>query len=274
MRTFLYAIFIGFLLTGHVFSTPPSLEAQQSHAETQELFPNLDPVQIGRLLGGEQLNHRYSRDITTQLAPDAAATERIRNSVEGISPSFGLEALYFFPSTQAQELAPERLYNLTRAISTMEGLEYTKENSTTRKTLYKEAYAINNPDTARRIPDPVVQRVPREASLYALQDDDGFGRNIYKVDHFHDSGVIHVQMSNLTTVRMGFVPVIRPDRFLLHFMLFPTKNGLFFYANGAMRVPAIMTGFEGLAQDGLSARLDALNDWFVTQLEDAIAQDL
>jgi len=274
MSSFLYAIFIAFLLAGNVFGGPPQLAAQQSHTETRELFPKLSSAEIGSLLTGDPLNHKYGRNMTTRLAPDTTATQRIRRTMEAISPSFGLEALYFFPSPQAQELDPLRLYNLTRAISTMEGLEYTVENSTTRKTLYKEAYAINNPQSARRIPDPVVRSIPSEASLYALQDDDGFGRNMYKVHHFHDSGVIHIQMSNLTTIRMGFVPVIRPDLFSLHFVIFPTENGLFFYANGAMRAPAIMTGFGGLAQDGLRVRIDALYDWFVEQLETAVAEEL
>ncbi len=274
MSPFLYAIFIAILLTGNVFGTPPQLSAQQSHTDTRALFPKLSSAEIGTLLLGEPLNHAYSRNVTTHLAANTEATERIRRTIEAMSPSFGLEALYFFPSPQVQELSPVHLYNLTRAISTMEGLKYTVENSTTRKTLYKEAYAINNPQSARRVPDPVVRSIPSEASLYALQDDDGFGRNMYKVDHFHESGATHIQMSNLTTIRMGFVPVIRPELFSLHFVILPTENGLFFYANGAMRTPAIMSGFGGLAQEGLRVRIDALYDWFVEQMEVAVAEEL
>jgi len=279
MSSFFYAIFIGFLLTGHVISTPTDLGAQQPDQakrvqETREFFPELNSVQVETLLQATPLNHEYKRDVTTQLAPDIAATERIRRTAEAVSPSFGLEALHYYPSTEARQLSSVRLYNLTRALSTMEGLEYTVENSTTRKTLYKEAYAINNPESARRIPDPVVDTIPDEASLYALQDDDGFGRNMYKVTHYYDSGVIHVQMTNLTTIRIGFIPIVRSSNFMLHLVMLPTESGLYFYANGAMRTPAIMSGFEGRAQEGLRVRIDALYDWFVEQLETAIAEDL
>ncbi len=274
MSTFLYAIFLSLLLTGQVFGTPPILQAEQAHSATRSLFPKLDPSDIESLLQGEALNYKYGRSVTSHLAPAVAATERIVRTTAAVSPSFGLEALYFHPNTQAHTLAPQRLYNLTRAISTMEGLEYTVENSNTRKILYKEAYAINNPESARRIPDPVVQSIPKEASLFALQDDDGFGRNMYKVNHFYDSGVIHIEMTNLTTIRMGFIPVIRPDHFILQFVVLPTENGMYFYANGAMRAPAIMSGFGGLAQEGLRVRIDALFDWFVQELENAIAEDL
>ncbi|TVR87547.1 MAG: hypothetical protein EA428_12965 [Spirochaetaceae bacterium] len=274
MSTFLYAIFLGLLLTGQAFGTPPSLQAEQAHTTTRSFFPKLDPTDVDNLLQGSPLNQTFGRAVTTRLAPEVTATERIHRTTTAVSPSFGLEALYFHPSTRAHKLAPERLYNLTRAISTMEGLEYTVENSSTRKILYKEAYAINNPQSARRVPDPVVRKIPAEASLYALQDDEGFGRNMYRVTHFYDSGAIHIQMSNLTTIRMGFIPVIRPDLFILQFIVLPTESGIYFYANGAMRAPAIMSGFGGTAQEGLRVRIDALFDWFVQELESAIAEDL
>ncbi|MCA1755565.1 MAG: hypothetical protein LC641_12905 [Spirochaeta sp.] len=279
MSSFFYAIFIGFLLTGQVISTPPNLAAQQTYQEkrvqkTREFFPGLDSVQVETLLQAIPLDHEYKSKVTTQLAPEVAATERIRRTADAVSPSFGLEALHFYPSTEARQLTSLRLYNITRALSTMEGLEYTVENSTTRKTLYEESYAINNPESAQRIPDPVVETIPAEASLYALQDDDGFGRNVYKVTHYYDSGVIHVQMTNLTTIRIGFIPIVRSDNFILQFVMLPTESGLYFYANGAMRTPAIMSGFEGRAREGLRVRIDALYDWFVEQLENAIAEDL
>lgn len=261
-----YAILFSSLLVSHLFVTPVSLHAQQNPGNASQLFPQVSAEDNRHLHQGHALTQRYGQDVRTGLAPNLAAGQRVQQTTTAVNPSFGVEALYFHPNAAAHTVDPVKFYNITRAISTMEGLQYTVEFGTERRTLYRLSHAVEGPTSNRRVADPVVQTVPHESVLYAVQEDSGFGRNTYRVTHFHDSGVTHIQMSNLTTIRIGFIPVIRPGNFILHFVLVPTEEGVYFYSNGAMQVGGIMSGFDARAQEGLRVRIEALYHWFVGEL--------
>lgn len=213
----------------------------------------------------------YTDEPTFSLAPDASFTSRIEQEVRALEPKLGIEARFFLPLSRQTIEAPDfrlRLYNILRSVSTMEGIEYYSASRERMRTFYHDSYAVASADGEQRIPDPLVSRVPDEATVYVYQRDSSFGRNVQRLDYFYDSENILVRMENQTTMFYnGFIPLVGEENLRTYLVVEPGREGVVFYGHLAVRVGALF-GMEERAQNSFYNRIKALYDWFQIRLDE------
>lgn len=203
------------------------------------------------------------------LAPDSPFTEDIRAGLQALNPRIGIEIALAIPVTEQAFTAEGRLkmYNILRSVSTMEGLEYYSASDEEMQIFYHESYAVEGPDGDTRIPDPVVEHIPRDSELWAFQRDGSFGRNVQHLQYTSRDDSFLVSIENETTMVYTIVPLVAPGN-LRTFLLVqsaPEQGELTFYGNLAVRVPA-MFGMQDRARNSFYNRIVALHDWFTEEL--------
>ncbi|THB63225.1 MAG: hypothetical protein D6B26_06275 [Spirochaetaceae bacterium] len=207
-----------------------------------------------------------TRETPISLMPPLESTQAIRSRVVA-SPVIS-EILLFVPGNGTKDLTSSEtrlaLYNMLRSPSTMKGIEYYSASRKEMRTLFTDSYAIESPDTRRSIPDPAVQEVPTQDSLYFLQRDLTFGRNVYQANYYADDDSLRVDIINHATVGMGIIPVIMPEKMRMTIVIQPFEDALLVY--GVVYTDPILTlGMQERIQRSLSNRLKAIAEWAVAE---------
>lgn len=211
----------------------------------------------------------YEDRVQMELAPPSPFTGEIRDRLQALNPRIGIEIFLTIPVSDEAftEEGQVDIYNILRSVSTMEGLEYYSASDEEMQVFYHESYAVAGPDGDTRVPDPVVDTIPRESEVWAFQRDGSFGRNVQHLQYAVRDDSFLVSIQNETTMVYTIVPLVRPGN-LRTFLLVtpdPERGELTFYGNLAVRVPA-MFGMQDRARDSFYNRIVALHDWFTEQL--------
>ncbi len=230
-------------------------------AELDTLVPD---AEVRAQLLGEGLQLPLSASTGPALVPALDSPTLVSDWLGAIPVTYGAEVLRLIrdPGTGCRWTD---LYNHLRAVSTLQGIEYYSSSRGRHRTLYRQSHAIAGPDDHRRVPDPVVTRVPESATLYLVQEDSTFGNNVYQTDYRFDSTTITMQARNLTTMWWGILPLVNPDDFRSVVTITPTDQGLLYYAAAGIHTIDI-GGVRERAQRSLRTRLDALERWLSGRL--------
>jgi hypothetical protein len=214
----------------------------------------------------------YTDTVETSLAAPGPVTEFIRSELRELDPKVGIEIS--IPIAVTDEVFSQagmlELYNILRRVSTMEGLEYYSASRDEMRTFYHESYAIDDPDTERRIPDPTVTAIPRRDTIHVFQRDGSFGKNVQRIEYRADGSEILLSMENTTTMVYKVVPLVTPGNLRTFVVVRPVpEDGVVtFYGNLGVRVPGLF-GMKDRARDSFYNRIVALHDWFAAELNAA-----
>jgi hypothetical protein len=156
-------------------------------------------------------------------------------------------------------------YNILRAVSTMEGIQYYSVTRDRMRTLFAESYAVDAPDTQKRIPDPLVDRIPAYSKRYMFQKDLTFGENLYEAEYIALKEGFVLKSRNLTEMKYYFLPMVKPQESLTVIMVLPQGQRILFYAVMAAHTPTFF-GLERSREESFYNRLNALYQWFVREL--------
>ena len=234
------------------------------------LVPEVPAAQEPTSTGNEETSF-YTETPTFALAPATPYTEEIASSVKQLNPRLGLEARFFLPLPKEVLRSSDfelRLYNILRSVSTMEGIEYYSASREQMRTFYEESYAVAGPEGDRRIPDPLVDTIPRQDRLYVFQKDSSFGKNVQQLDYTFGGENVLVRMENMTTMFYnGLIPLVSDGNLLTFLVVHPEDRGVIFYGHLAVRVGALF-GMEERAQQSFYNRVKALYDWFNSRVDE------
>jgi len=197
------------------------------------------------------------------LLPETPFTGDIHRSLSELDPDLGIEALFELPGIPGKSWDDQRLtiFRILQSISTMEGIEYYSASRGYMRVFYLESYVIPSRNTRTRIPDPVARQVPETAELYAFQRDSSFGRNVQKISYRSSADAFFVEIENQTQMFYSFVPLVGPQGMKVSIIIRNSGDGLQFYGNLGVRVPATF-GMEEKARDSFRNRIIALYTWF------------
>ncbi|MDA3949720.1 MAG: hypothetical protein PF508_10905 [Spirochaeta sp.] len=210
----------------------------------------------------------YTDTVETSLAEPGPVTEFIRTELRELDPKVGIEIS--IPIAVTDEVFTEsgmlQLYNILRRVSTMEGLEYYSASRDEMRTFYHESYAIDDPDSQRRIPDPTVSSIPSRDTIHVFQQDGSFGKNVQRIEYRADGPEILLSMVNTTTMVYKIVPLVTPGNLRTFLVVRPVpEDGVVtFYGNLGVRVPGLF-GMKDRARDSFYNRIVALHDWFAAE---------
>lgn len=232
-------------------------------AETLAVDNQVIAVQVDATLGSRL---RLPPAPLAALVEGFAAESNARIAVEG---------LFFVPLTAEQRAraTPLEVYNITRAISTLEGIEYYSASRGRYRVFYEESFVIDSPETKVRQADPLLPpatSIPVRDTQYLQQRDSSFGENIYRARYLHGEEITRLEIINLTTMYYTILPLVQPERLRTLFAAVPTERGVLFYGVSLIRVGSLL-GLEERVVNSFTNRLRAVGEWFDDQLSERVS---
>jgi len=232
----------------------------------REYFPSLSDADIAKLISeGEITNYFYTGEkplYFPDVSPETAGS--MLKEMENLEISIGVESLYYFPCGNCNNSSEEllKIYNTLWQIQSLKGIEYYSATRGRMRTLFKEAYIIEDLESAKTpLPDPVFQDIPLEKSCYIFQEDLTFGKNISEARYRHFPEGLSMSLKNSTIMRYALVPFIKEGNMHTHVILIPEDGFILFY--GYIGVETIsFFGIERKNKESFYYRMKALYNWF------------
>jgi len=216
---------------------------------------------------------RTSDSGVAALLPLDPASEGIRSAVAADKPGILVETAFLLPRKGPADAAGRRaelarIYGLLRSFSTLEGIQYYSASHKAMRTLYAESYRIDDPDRKLRLPDlpaPQAQEVPAQESFFAFQRDLSFGANTYLYDFRSLAGGVSVEITNLTRMSYGLIPLVAPKALKTRLLALAASDGIVFYAESDSASPG---PFRSKLEESFTNRAIALFGWFSARAAD------
>ncbi len=234
-------------------------------AALEQLVPDA-PLRARLLDGGARLA------LTPEEPPALVPAVPSRDAVsEAIVPPplarriYGTELLRLFPQI-GHPCDWVRLYDVMRAVSTMQGIQYYSNSRGRYRTLFKRSHVVAGPDDLAPLPDPVATSVPERSTLHLLQEDSTFGSNLFRAEYRFDGVSVAMRIRNVATMWWHVLPLVRAGNYRSLVLLAPTDRGLLVYAAAAIPAPDL-PALRERGQVSLRNRVDAVERWLLEQLD-------
>ncbi|MFP3959295.1 MAG: DUF6675 family protein [Spirochaetaceae bacterium] len=269
MRILPAATFAVVLLSTLSAGAPAQSAADSDRPRAERLLSHLSDDRFREVMEEGGTKHYFEDAVELDLAFEGPGRDRTERVLRAMEPKIGVEALFLVEEHVEEETEKERdraLYNIFRAVSTMEGIEYYSASRERMRTFYHESYAVEDPESREPLSDPVVTEVPEEERIYVYQRDSSFGRNVYRVDYVRDGDAYLMSMTNLTRMYYGVLPVVAPENLEIHLTVMETEEGYLFYGACGVRVISLF-GMQDRARDSFYNRIEALYRWFRSRVE-------
>lgn len=200
------------------------------------------------------------------------AVAGLRSMLAAESPDVIVEALFSWKKpTAAGDDDLLSIYNIMRAIGSLEGIEYWSESRGKMRLFYERSTLVSGPDGKVAVPDRPMEILPASERLYARQKDLSFGDNVYRIDLVSGSDWILFTSVNLTTMRYGIVPVAGPEKMSVRVLVINADDAVLFYAVSSARA-AMVPGMRGKLEDSFGNRAAAIYAWFGRKASEAWAR--
>lgn len=270
------AILTAFLITatGPAALFGQSSDGAQTLAKIRDFVPGLTADEAQQLATSGNIETTYEKTVNTRLAPSFGGVSAIRDDLSKIKLVYGIEALYRVPIPEVIRSNPDSwklLYNISRSISTLKGIQYYSASRKRMRIFYLKSYAISDPQSRKALPDPLVSSIPDQSTIYAFQEDSSFGSYVMKVDYnvgpdAYDPNYLLMSLTNLTTMYYSIIPIIDPNSFQMHLAIVPHGDTLYIYGNSG--VDTFTIGFlKDHINKSFTNRLKAISDWYVAQMK-------
>ncbi|HEY9055478.1 MAG TPA: DUF6675 family protein, partial [Rectinemataceae bacterium] len=184
-----------------------------------------------------------------------------------------VEFLAFLPAAPASASAPSSgsvpvpgpsLRGFAEACADMrslEGLEYWSASRKRMRVLYSEAAILPDSSAARGSDTPLLRGVPPWELVIRLKDLT-FGSNRYSLRIWESGGSMEVLLTNLDTVRYGFLPMAQPGGMTTRVFAAVCEEGLLIHYAALAEAPALLARrvFESMGNKSL-----AVMKWFASR---------
>ena len=208
------------------------------------------------------------------LAPSLEGAQTIIDHISSATTGTNLiiEALAFLPSPAiGSSYSPssqiDALGLVFNQFHSLQGIQYWSGSRKIMRTLYIEAYRVDNPNDKNKIKDPETIAefraiLPQKAYIY--QKDQTFSGIITEVQCAASQTTFLMTNTNVTPLRLIGIPVLAVDGIRTGFLAAPSPDGIFLYFVTSIKSPSIGRDrvFESAANKAL-----ALLHWFVHEAE-------
>lgn len=260
VATCLLGISLFFLVT-NVFAQDVQIETE----EKTYLCPELDEKIFQELVQKGRIDRmEYKGDnISPKLCLNSPLGEYVSDVWQGSDdPIFIAESLFFLPKQESWTGNDIPLISkIIRSVSTMEGIKYYSNSNKKTETLYKKSYTINNPDDKKRIPDQT-DADATELSTYVYQEDNSFGKTVYKADIRQTENEVVMVLRNVEPIKFGFINAVKNKNLSISFHFMDKGDFIVTYIYAQIKFPALSI-FENKVSESFRARIDAIYEWFL-----------
>ena len=223
------------------------------------------------LIRGEELRRSSTgREAAVAWSPSHPLAAGVQSDLRAEGPDVVVEALYLWKKPRSAAPATELLtvYNVLRAVGTLQGIEYWSASRNTMRLFYEESWRVVSPEDRARVPDQRVAVVPPAETFTVWQKDLSFGGNLNRLDYRTAPDGVLLESVNLTRMYYKFVPMAAPGALKVRVLVLNTDEGILFWAVSSARA-AVVPGVRGKLEDSFGNRAEAVFRWFSRNVEEA-----
>ena len=178
---------------------------------------------------------------------------------------FFIEALYLHKKAQGSVKDVEKISRILRSVSKLKGLRYYSSSRKKMRTLYEASYVIDNPQTGRRMEDPI-DNLETDFSVYVFQKDLTFGGNNYRYRFCSDADSAGFLSANIETLKYSIFKAVEPECLQASVAVTDLGEYLLMYAltRAQFVAPSML---QERVQNSFRTRGEAVYGWFIAQYE-------
>lgn len=222
------------------------------------------------LVRGEEFRRSSAgREADLAWAPSHPLAARVQSDLRSEEPDVVVEALYLWkkPRSASPEAELLAVYNVLRAVGTLQGIEYWSASRRTMRLFYEESWRVVSSEDRTRVPDQRLTSLPPSETFTVWQKDLSFGGNLYRLDYRTSPDGVLLESVNLTRMYYKFVPVAAPGALKVRVLALNTDEGILFWAVSSARA-AVVPGVRGKLEDSFGNRAEAVFRWFASSAAD------
>lgn len=232
-----------------------------------ERLSQIVPKNVDKLIAdGSLVNINYDEKFEgTEVLLNLPLLKQIEKNLPLKNPIFNMEVLHLAKKTRGNN--QKDVSKILRSVSSLKGVEYYSPSRKKMRLLYKDSYAVrrekgeNGKWIHTKIQDPVNEDIAG-LSVFVLQEDLTFGKNIYKFNYFKDEYVVGLSVYNVEPLYYSIFKVIDEKEVNSILLVYDLKDYLLFYATTKAHFKKII-GMERKIKNSFMARLDAMYNWFI-----------
>ncbi len=238
------------------------------------LSPGLTPEGQSELYHTGKTSRFYFENENPSLyLPNTSLSDLTAADLMKMDPNIGVETIYLFKAPEISATGKDMLflYNLLRNLRSLEGIEYYSASRERMRTFFKDFYTIDGPEERNPVPDQFVDKVPREATLYAFQEDLTFGKSVSRLLYRYEKPFISLSITNCTKLRYLLIPLIQEEAMKMHLLIYVMDGYIMFYGNCAVSTldfPSLLKK----KKESFSNRIEAMYTWFHSQYSEHLNQ--
>ena len=201
--------------------------------------------------------------VNLELLPKSSYTANIKANLINKQPKhfyYTYEALYYLPKTITVQKASE----IARSISKMTTIQYYSNTRKKVTSLYKKAYMVQGENSNVAIAD-VNYGNSNGKTLYCLMDDASFGVTHYQLDYIQTQNELLTVFRNTDDMGLGLIKAILPKDLVINLLIQECEDGMVVYLCADLDSKK-MPGVRAKITESMTARMDAISQWFVTMM--------
>lgn len=249
---------------------PSAIFAEEGSADCESFTDHLSAQHLSAILtAGETISVEIDASSFT-LAP-LCVVPRIADIVANSTHNVLVEGLFLIPLSAGwmSKITSLDLYNISRSVSSLEGLEYYAHSIDKYQPMYVESYVIDSPVTKNRLPDPLVEVIPDIDIQYMRQRDLSFGKNTYRARYEYGDSVTSVLVTNMDALWYFIFPILAQEKLHIVFSILPQENGVLFHLVTFAEAKNLF-GSEKQMATSFTHRMHAVAGWFEARLKERL----
>lgn len=225
------------------------------------------------LKGKVQKKRMNEETLSLKLVPSSPLSKKFKGlwpKSKSDKPVLIGENLYLIKKTDLDPENPDRVTiqkasEILRSISTMQGLKYYSNTDEEWKTLYKDAYLIDNLKNKKKIADEISGSADGRTA-YCLLNDNSLGKTYYSVKYRQTEDEVSVQFENQTSISYAFITAVDEENVKIGLNVMDCGDSLLIYALVEAKFPSF-SFLENKLNKSFSARVDAIYNWFINEFK-------
>ena len=178
------------------------------------------------------------------------------------------ENLYLIAKSELNKTQPEsvtisKASQIIRSISKMQGMKYYSHSEKKYETLYKDAYCVSGPKSKTKVIDKTSGSADGQV-LYCLLNDNSLGKTIYELKYHQSENEVCVSFENTTDVSIGPITAVDDGNLHIGLVIYDCGDDFLVYTVVEAKFPS-MSFLENKMNESLSARMEAIYEWFIKQ---------
>lgn len=210
----------------------------------------------------ERISYKESNPKCIYCPNTVLAKESVRKSSVK-DPVLITESLFLVEKNKDSENDMEKVSQIIRRLSTLQGVQYYSNTKKKMRVLYEKSYVVKSSADRTRIADPVAGSANNKV-LVAVQKDSTFGEYAYQYSYRQLENEVSFTSKNLDKISYLFVNLMDPGDMHVSFVVIDCGDCYVLYASIKADFAGV-PGMESTLNKSFSARSKALYDWFVAQ---------